>query len=525
MNVPRIIWYFLLSAGVVTGQASSSSDVAHESSSKPPSDKPLDLLLGRISGLPAEYKADVAFTIIDADPHSLSPVRRRVLLDDVFHSAGNARYPHMVVEAAGHSHGDTLSHATRNMLGMLKLDALDIETRVIERALPMTPHFATHLFEELNVDEVRASCKDATVEDLSSFYATAAKIIADRRIKTVFMQNKKRYLRTLASNMRVPAQIAPLANLITQASLSSEQLGEIEMAFVSSLSTITASDREMTAAEEGGNLTHVIDLLSARLIQSTISPEPLLAAYRSFLLRSLSQERCADHSLDRAEMAQRFNALLPSKTLESSAIGPLSRTQLNPKSTGDAASYDLIPLNEQLTAKMQRIMAAHQARFAEEYRLGQPGTIEPEPADVEDVVRYAVSLEPSGASCPVCDFDAKGVLFMILVDILPPGYQLERAITAEVDYLSFNPIQKTDPIAWLALFNHLVNDSRKPREKTTEALIAEAKKGITPWGLPSPGAAVIRNSLHRSPDPIISVYMSAADLLHLPYVPLVPGSK
>jgi hypothetical protein len=511
-----MFFFVLLGAGIGMGQAGSSTH-ARDSS---PSQKSLAALLDRVSGLPAEYKADLAFAIIDADPSSLSPARKRSLLDDVFHSAASARYPYMVVEAAGHPHKDTLSHVTRNMLGVLKLDALDIQTRAIQRALALTPQFANHLFEELNIPEVRAFCKDPTVEDVSAFYATATQLIEDKNIKTVFKQEKVLYPRSLASNMRVPVQITPLASLITQVSLSPEQLGQVESAFVSSLSTITASDREMSAAEEGGNLTHAIESLSAKLTQSSISSGPLLAAYRGFLLRSLTQERCADHSLDRAEMAQRFNTLLPSTTPESSDMSPLSGTQLNPNSTGDVASYEIIPFNEQLMPQMQRIVAAHRARLAEESRSGQPGTIEPEPSDVdvEDVVKYVISLEPSGAECSVCDFDAKSGLFMMLVDILPAGQQLERAISAEVDYLSLNSMQKDDPIAWLALFKHLVNASKKPKAEATAALIDQAKKG--PWGLPSPEAGVIRNSLRRSSDRIIAAYMSTDDLLHLPFLTL-----
>jgi hypothetical protein len=521
MRAVRVFLFMLLCATIGYGQIARSTQARDKSASG----KNLNLLLDRISGLPAEYKADLGFAIIDADPSSLSPPRKRVLLDDIFHSAASAHYPYMMTEAAGYPHKDTLSHITRNMLGMLKLDALDIQTRAIDRALPSTPQFANHLFEELNLGEVRGSCKDANVEDVSAFYTTAKQIIDDKRIKTVFKQDKEFYPENLASNMRVPAQIAPLANLITQMSLSPVQLGQVESAFVSSLSAITASDREMTAAEEEGNLTNAIKSLSARLTKSGISSEPLLAAYRGFLLRGLTQERCADHSLDRNEMGRRFNALLPSKTPESSDMSPLSEAQLNPKSTGDAAPFEFIPFNEQLLPQLRRIGTAYKARFAEEYRLGQPGTIKPEPSDVEDVVKYAISHEPSGGECPICDFDAKGALFMMLVDILPEGQQLERAITAEVDYLSFNAMQKDDPIEWLAILKQLINVSRKPKDEAKAALTAEAKKGMTPLWLPSPEAGVIRDALRRSSDPIIAAYMSADDVLHLPYQTLMQQTQ
>lgn len=517
-KVTAVLVAMLLCAGIGMGQIATSTHARDG----PPSQESLAALLDRISGLPVEYKADLAFAIIHAARPSLTLARKRGLLDDVFHSATSAHYQYMVVEAAGNAAGDTVTHITRNTLAWLKVDALDIQTRAIELALPSTPQFATALFEELNLSEVRASCKDPAVEDVSAFYTTARNIIEDKRIKTVFKQDKALYLQGLASNLRVPAQIAPLANLMIQVSLSPEHMGQVEMALVSSLSTITASDREITAAEEGGNLTHVIELLAAKLTQSSVSSDPLLAAYRGFLLRSLTRERCSDHSLDRAQMARKFNALIATTGPQSSDLRPLSEAQLYPQSTGDAASDQVIPFNQQALAEVRRIVAAHQARVAEQYRLGVPSTIEPETSDVEDVLKYVTSGEPSDAECSVCDFHAKCTLAMMLKDVIPAGDELERAINAEVDYLSFNPMEKDNPVAWLLYFKELINSSRTPNDEATAVLTAETRKGRTPWGLPSPEAAVIRKSLRKSPDPITAAYISADDLLHLPYEPLVP---
>jgi len=488
-----------------------------------PSANSLASLLQRISGLPVEYKADMVFAIIDAAPGMLSPTRRRALLDDVFRSAASAHYAYIVVEATGNAHGDTVTHGTTSMLGRLKVDALDIQTRAIQEALPSTPHFAMTLFEELNLPEVHATCKDPTVEEVSAFYITAAQVIEDKRIRVVRKQHRDLYLQNLASNVRVAAQIPPFATLLTRVSLSSQELRGVVSALVASLSTITASDREMTAAEEGQHLTDAIKSLSTRLTASEISPQPLLAAYRGFLLRSLTEERCSDHSLDRAQMARSFNVLVSGATFQSSsAMSPLSAASLSPKSAGASASYETIPLNQQVMSKMQRIMAAHQARVAEEYRSGAPGTITPETSDVEDVLRYTTSLGSSGDACYVCSFYEKCTLAMMLKDILPPGDELERAINAEVDYLSFNAMEKDNPVAWLAYFKELINSSRAPEPDATAAVTSEVDKKRTPWGLPNPEATMIRNTLRKSGDPIIAVYMSADDLLHFPYEPLVP---
>jgi len=182
----------------------------------------------------------------------------------------------------------------------------------------------------------------------------------------------------------------------------------------------------------------------------------------------------------------------------------------------------MISLNKQLLPQLQRIGVAHNARLAEEYRLGQAGTIEPEYSDVEDVLKFTVSLEPKDASCPLCDFYSKGVLFVMLVDLLPSGQQLQQAIDAETDFLSFHSMETEDPPAFLLLLKRLINVSRKPTDKGLAALIEAEKKGMQPAATPNPEALAIRSSLNRSSDPIIAAYMYADDLLRLPYEPNLP---
>ncbi len=274
---------FLLCAIVGLAQESVPKPISNST----PGQERLDDLLDRLSSLPPEYKADLGFTILDYAATSISSAQQQSLLDDIFHSATRSRYPYRLSEASSHS-------LTAYLLGNSELDGLEVQAHAVDRALPLTPQFAKHLFEEVKLTQDRASCQDVVVEDVSAFYVTAAKIIEDPRIATVFDDNKESYLLNLVTNMRIPAQIAPLADLISGVPLTSDQLGQIEGAFVSSLSRITASDREMTAAEQGGNLTEAIKLLSVKFVQSGVHPGRLLSAYRSFLFRSLTPERCAD---------------------------------------------------------------------------------------------------------------------------------------------------------------------------------------------------------------------------------------
>lgn len=504
---------FLLCAVVGLAQESA----PRLASNSAPNHKMLEGLLERVSSLPPEYKADLGFTILNAAGTSLSPEQRQSLLGDIFHSATRVHYPYALHQASSQMPNDLIA----SILDNSKLDTLDIQAGAVERALPAEPQFADHLFGEMKLKEDRASCKDANVEDVSAFYTIAGKIIGDERIKDVSGEDKESYLMNLVASVRIPAEIAPLAELISRTPLKSDQLGQLEGAFDSALCRITATDREMTAAEGDGNLTHAIELLSSRFAQAGVYRGRLLAAYRNFLVRSLTPESCSDYSLDRTVVARKFNALIPESLANSPDLAPLTAAQLASETEGASAPKRTFAIDARVMTELYRIAGARVASSTEEYRTGQPSAIVPESSDVDNLIKYAIAPQPEPASdaCPVCEFDAKGALLDALVQLLPPGSELQEATGAEVDFLGYSDWQTENPVVWLHLFKKLLNASRSMNGRAKGSLAARAKKRrLMPLDTPSAAASEIRESLHGSTNPIISTYVSADDLLKFPYL-------
>jgi hypothetical protein len=499
----RILLVLLLSAAALGAQAPSAAKTPYQVS--------LEALLDRIASLPPEYKADLGFAVLDAAADKLTPAQKRALLDDIFHSAARSRYPYPLNEAAGFDLPVALLDGST-------LDTLQIQARAIDHALPATPQFARELFEEVSFPLNRASCSDANVEDVSTFYTIAAKLVADPRIRKISGEDKATYLLSLAAGIKIPAQVAPFAELISNPSLPADQLSQLVNALVAALNSTAASDREMNAAEKGGELTEAMQQLSARLAQAGIAPARLLAAYRGFLLRGLTVESCADDSLDRAAVAEHFNALLP--RLASPDLAPLTAALLKPQAQGASAPrHKTNSYNEPMMNRLYRIAAAQVARSTDEARSGQTSLIAPDPSDVEEIIRYATSADPVAADCPDCNFESKGALLHALVQLFPAGSQLDKVVYADIDFLSMNDMQKDEPPAWLHFFKELLNASRRASAETKAAMTAKAQKGkLPPLSAPSAAAAQIRKILRSSADPVISAYMSAEDLLHPPYL-------
>jgi hypothetical protein len=510
-----VIAAFIVCSNFLLPQVVSSAGVTRKTHSQ----ESLSALIDALPGLSAEYKADLAFSVLDAEHGSLSTRIKRTLIREVFQSAATAHYPYMPTEATGITGGDTLTHDVSNDLHWLKLDGLDIQVRAIEYALPWNPQFATTLFEGITLDEPRAACSDPAVPDVSAFFTILSKILDDVRVKTISKQDKFLYLQTVASSLKSPSQLAPMANLLAGAHLSATQMRQVEMSFVSSLNALTGSDRELVAAEEHDRLTHAVEVLASRFRESSVDPDPLTVAYRDFLIRSLTRERCSDYSLDRKDVARQYNRLIATIASQERDSLLLSEVDLHAKSNGGAALDRQIPFDRSLLPPLTRIRLAHSARLAEEYRSGNEGTIEPEISDVEDVLKYISAQNSIDSDCVVCDFYAKCTVAMMLKDILPAGNELERAIEAEVDFLTFSSVEKANPIVWLKHFKQLLNSARTPDRNSKAVLDAERKKGRTPWGLPNPEAAVIVEALRKSPDYTIETYIKAEDILHFPYQP------
>jgi hypothetical protein len=214
-----------------------------------------------------------------------------------------------------------------------------------------------------------------------------------------------------------------------------------------------------------------------------------------------------------------FNALLPDSLKSSPGLEPLTAAQLKSESKGTSAPKLGTTIDPQIMERLYRIAAAEAAASTEMYRNGQPSTIVPVASDVDDVIKYAVSRQHSADECAVCDFEEKGALLTALIQLVPPGSELGKAVYAEVDHLSRNDMQKDNPVAWLHLLKKLMNASRKMNEQTTNALTARAKNGtLMPLDTPRTAAQEIRKILRGSDDPIISAYMSADNLLHLPFL-------
>lgn len=468
--------------------------------------------LDRLDKLKPEYKADLGLTLLENEWTAIPTKKRVEELNKIYESASSARYEASFLYA-GKNAGRSSASQLAITLQALQGDTLDIETRAIHLFLRDMPARAASRFAGIALPNERSTCSDPLVKDLSSYYRTLGLLMRDGRIVNIASQDKRLFLIGAAQAARTPEQLAPLIIELNNISLNQDDLRAIASALTLAFNQSEISDREMSVLS--GRIASGLSEFLSRLKTSGVSELPLVAAYRKFLVETLSREACADSTTDRPAIIASFNNLLS----DSSSGQRLEIRNIQPKVTAGSAIDPLIPLNESLFPQVRRILDAVHARDSEVSPSAAAGKGQPESADVHDVLQYAVNPIPGNSGCHLCDFYSRSQLFAFLNNTLAPGQFLETAIASELRFLSYNGMEDEEPPAFLGTLKLLLHLARPVSAEAHRALAATAKDTFVNGLRPTEDPDFFKKELHSSSDPVISTYAIYEDLFRPEYTP------
>ena len=488
--------------------------------------------LSSLDRLPVEYKAELTFSFLRQNWAYISPPKKQEILNHVFSGASSAHYA-APFWYEGSKRGSYASQIAGTVHGS-NVDGLSIQIQVVRMARNDMPKFASASFGEIRLPDARASCEDAVVDNLSPYYTTLTLLMQDSRIKTIRGRVKSDFVIDLAREARDPEKMIPLISSLRDLGLDKRQMSTIISYIIENLNEMSASDREMKAIT--GRVPLDLSALIPKLHSMDIADNGLLAAYRQFLVRNLSESRCVNDSPDRSRIATSFNQLLSKDTsptllhrfeadlnqllstlnsVTEQSPQSLRVSELTPKKINGSAMDPVIPLDANMLTIVNRLSTARQARNLQIYKTGGPGTIEPEKADVNALLMYASSPLAVSAGCDSsCVFFSHAQIFVILIQTVPPGEQLNQAVLQGIKYLSYNREEIDDPPAFLTLLHALLafgksksqNLQHVPTVTTneTEPLITESNER----------ANLVSEELRSSADPIVKAYTAFDDIFH-----------
>ena len=282
---------------------------------------------------PPEFAADAMIRL--ASNEKLDSRTRVKLLTEAFRQAAGAQHQLKLrasITRAGGA-GGFLERAYQQ-----DLDALSLRLRAVQQMLPLDSVKATKLFLSMGrpaVPPVR--CEEIVVYDVGRYYEALG------AISKIAHRDVAKLLKSRVGGITSPAQIAPVARLLQQAELKDADLEAFALSLAGSLREMSGDDRSFTyyATPTGPAILDLVGELKSR----SLSPLPLLEAYRLYLVHHLTGDRCADdHLINNGPLTVNLVTGQPSEVLGWSAsvffkekllvppLQPLSEQETTPHS-------------------------------------------------------------------------------------------------------------------------------------------------------------------------------------------------
>ncbi len=456
--------------------------------------------------LPVEYRADIYFRLAEAGKGPRGR-ERTAALEALFLAAAQARQKLPVVRVASipASRDQYVAAAST-----LRLDELSIRCRVVREIGKTDVQRARELFRQLyhEVAPPSGGCGPWLVFDPSLLESTLQSLLVGLK-GDALAEELSGYARAMVSGVQIPGLVRllldnpPAANdaqgLAVVSSIISARLGELQ-----------DGDRAFVYATARLKLIERVGELARRLQGAGMSAQGLVSALRSYLVRHLTQERCADTLQSRhadlrtpAQLADAFRQVLRETA---APVEPLAEREIRPAKSVASEGIKYYYFGPEVKSEVRAARDCVQ-RLADLRREDDARARRSEWAAALDrcftVVR---TLVPARSEEEADIFHQKAGFYYNLFD-LAPGWWDPRVALDEWAALFENSRLKTEsPMEWLFQLNVFLNLGRELSQETREEFERLQKKGVSIPGLPGPHRQAIWERVKGSRDPVVALY-------------------
>ncbi len=453
----------IVSQGIVLC-AGTGADARHE---KPKRPETLVRLVDAAAALPPELAADTLLRVVESGRVSEREWQIQILLD-AFQYAAQAKHSTPVAAAVSAAlSADTdagiLSAALRS-----GLDRLSLRCRAVDRMVKMDGKRAMEMFALMGPPDLAPpSCSDALYPKPDPYFSTA------RNLMTACFTPKEReqakdlqFAEGILRGVSTPAGIPPAVRLI-QSTGGREGLVSLTGALLSALSQMRPDDRGLEGL--AGSLSDHMYELAHLYLRDLSSAEPIVRAWRAYLVRVLGGTRCGDNAMTQGRspadrLVQSFNARLAPLA---PTVAPIAEDETKSTDTGDRANV----LAFWSSPAYQRILQEFKT-----LRFGPPGGDgQPSPKGVLSMEDFVGEFEDwrSQRGPGAAPFHEASILYRGLIADVENDAIWRGALRGFIGLLKQSPLQRDDPPEWYLHFSALLNLSPKLKTEARRALIRQ----------------------------------------------------
>ncbi len=437
----------------------------------------LEILAGYARNAPAEIAADALISIAQSNKVT-DQVWKRELLAEAFRTAAGAQHKVKRKSLPGSIVDTRSGYLSSAMLS--NLDALSLQCRAVKAMLSVDKTKARELFTEIPKLKLEPlSCEDPLVYDVSGFYETLTSVAKTAFTPKEIKQGEQtQFVKQYVEIQMSPAQVEIVAETILSLELPATQFEILVGAFSSALEKVAGDYRSFSVPWLSTIPT--MHKLTEACKRREIANDKLLEAFRAYLIKQFSADRCSDSSTAserktaEAEQINYFNnnlrlAVYP----DNKRILPLSTDEIKPaKNEGAAKYYPYWQSSKakKLLSRVQRLNFNDEGKkFTEAEKQGSEWQWR-----LSQFLADMTSWNPEDEKSEEDYFHQKNILLRGLLELVPAGPMHDDALNRLITFLSDSKLQQSDPIEWYWHAKRLTAKSRSAegdgRLKIIEAL-------------------------------------------------------
>ena len=416
-------------------------------------------LIDLAQSAPPEFSADTALRIVESG-RLRDSVWKQEILHQAFQTAGLAGEPVRRSVAKDRTEMVSLEFEARSRAQMMtlgfdqRLDRLTLQSRAVREMMKLDPKKALDMFQATSFPSLhRCSCEDALVDDVSEYYETLAQI-AD----SAFSPSERRLGRHVEllnyriNSMVSAVEVGPLARTLSSANLDDDELQALVGRFAAALERLSSDDRSFSAALPFTEraVRKLVEALRAR----AAPPDPIISAYRAWLIRSSKGRRCADTTGEHDPLmvsVEAFNRALASSTNPSLATIPAS--EMKPSGVDGRADLGLFFDDAEFERGLQHFIAMFVGEGHD--LLGQLLSDDQKHSaewrtQFDDFLRQTDESTVGVGEPEYRYFYRKATILTALLGTAPPGADREKVVSQFVRFLSSSNFRGESMLGWYA---------------------------------------------------------------------------
>jgi hypothetical protein len=435
--------------------------------------------------VPPEFATD-ALLRVAADSRNHDRAWKIELLDHSFQMGALAREPNR--QKIIGSRAVSRSRAEIISLGFdQRLDRLSLQCRVVSEMLKLDKPKALDMFQRIAWPRLRGlQCRDALIDHVEDYYGLVGEIAesaftADQRYRGHHVD----LLSYQVSRMSAPVEVGAVAKVLSSSTLTRDELNLLASRFAANLDHIERDDRSFSASF--GRADQALQELVRSLAAKNVSTGGIIAAYRRYLIRNLTGNRCADSGGEEfsSSVLDSFNQNFASDTDASRA--PLMADDVKPAKTQGQADWEPFVNDAEFDRAWQEYLDLWLGKGHGPLLRGgtkplpdaQKNTMQWR-TQFDDFLRQIDDLRPKAGEPEYRHFYRKATGLTVALRVAPPGPDQEKVIRQFVAFLRSSNLQQENVFEWYAQVQRTASSVRGVSPEANARFLGELESSGHP---------------------------------------------